>query len=235
MKRLSVAVLLLQILVLVFGTIYLLQQLSYVIAAGAWFSHLGRLAAALAPYLALPVGLIASLLLHIKGKYGAATVFPFALLGVAAVAGQLYLAVVPDPIIDNFGLRPRPYPGFLLLHPEDAPAGFQEVTHRYTKQEYRIEFTKTQNEDQIRLEIFESPITQFRYSQSQLVQTFEHQGITGHIYAYGGQWGKAMTLVWLNPPRQRLSISLKQRAGDDPSPDDLIKILQSMKPVTGSP
>ena len=235
MKRLSAAVLLLQILIFVLGTIYILQELSYVIGAGAWFSHLGRLVAALAPYLALPVGIIFSFVLHLNRRYVAAASSPFVLLAVTAVAGQIYLTIVPDPIVDNFGPRPRPYPGFLILPTEQVPTGFQETSHRYTKQEYDIRFSKIRNDDQIDLEIFQSPTTQFSYSQSSLVQEFDHRGVKGHVYAYSGQWGKRMVLVWLNPPRQRISISVRQKTGSDYSPEDLIKILQSMKVATGTP
>jgi hypothetical protein len=63
-KYLSASVLFLQILVFVFATIFLFQQLGYVVGAGAWFSHMGRLVAALAPYLVLPFGIILSFLLH---------------------------------------------------------------------------------------------------------------------------------------------------------------------------
>lgn len=235
MKSLSVSVLFLQILAFVLGTIFILQQLGHVIGAGAWFSHLGRLVAALAPYLILPIGIILSFLLHRNGRYRAAASLPLVLLAVAALAGQIHNAVVPDPILDNFGPRPAPYPGFLILPPEEAPPGFKEVSHRYTKQEYEIKFRKMQNGGQIDLHIFESPITQFLYSQSKLVREFEYHGITGHVYAYGGKGGKEMTLIWLNPPRQRVSISLRQRAGDDYSPEDVINVLKSMKPATGNP
>lgn len=235
MKYLSACVLLLQILAFVLGTIFLFQQLGYVIGAGAWFSHLGRLVAALAPYLILPIGIILSFLLHRNGSYRAAASLPLVLLTVAAFAGQIHNAVVPDPILDNFGPRPAPYPGFLILPPGEAPPGFQEVSHRYTKQEYEIKFRKMQNDNQIDLDIFESPITQFLYSQSKLVREFDYQGITGHVYAYSGKRGKEMTLVWLNPPKQRISISLTQSAGDDYSPEDIINVLKSMKPATGNP
>ena len=219
MKSLSASVLFLQIVAFVLGTIFILQQLGYVIGAGAWFSHLGRLVATLAPYLILPFGIVLSFLLHRNGSYRAAASSPFVLLAVAAVAGQIYLAVVPDPILDNFGPRPAPYPGFLILPSEQAPPGFQEVSHRYTKQEYEIKFRKVQNGDQIDLHIFESPTTQFLYSQSRIVREFDYQGITGHVYAYGGNGRKEMTLIWLNPPRQRVLISLAQPDGGDYLPE----------------
>ena len=138
-------------------------------------------------------------------------------------------------ISGNFGPRPVPYPGFLVLPSEEVPPGFQEVSHHYTKQEYRINLRQTRNDDRIDLDIFESPITQFSYSQSELVREFDYQGITGRVYAHVGKGGKETTLVWLNPPRQRISISLTQSVGDDYSPDDIIRVLKSMKPATGTP
>jgi len=235
LKYLSASVLFLQILAFVFATIFLFQQLGYIVAAGAWFSHLGRLVAALAPYLVLPFGIILSFLLHRNGSYRSAASFPFVLLAIAAAAGQIYLTIVPDPILDNFGPRPVPYPGFLVLPSEEVPPGFQEVSHHYTKQEYRINLRQTRNDDRIDLDIFESPITQFSYSQSELVREFDYQGITGRAYAHVGKGGKETTLVWLNPPRQRISISLTQSVGDDYSPDDIIRVLKSMKRATGTP
>jgi len=234
-KYLSASVLVLQILTFVFATIFLFQQLGYVVAAGAWFSHLGRLVAALAPYLALPFGIILSFLLHRNGSYRSAASSPFVLLAIAAAAGQIYLTIVPDPILDNFGPRPVPYPGFLILPSEKVPPGFQEVSHHYTKQEYGIHLRQTRSDDRIDLDIFESPITQFSYSQSELVREFDYQGITGRVYAHFSKGGKEKTLVWLNPPGQRISISLTQSVGDDYSPDDIIRVLKSMKPATGSP
>ena len=40
-----------------------------------------------------------------------------------------------------------------------------------------------------------------------------------------------LNLIWLNPPKQRISIYLEQRDGDSYSPESLINILQSMKPA----
>jgi hypothetical protein len=234
-KYLSVSVLFLQILALVFATIFLFRQLGYVVAAGAWFSDMGRLVAALAPYLILPFSIILSFLLHRTGCYGPAAFLPIVLLAIAVAAGQIYLTIVPDPILDNFGPRPVPYPGFLVLPSEEVPSGFQEVSHHYTKQEYDIKLKQTRNGDQIDLEIFESPITQFLYSPSEIVREFDYQGITGHVYVHASKRGQEKTLVWLNPPRQRISISLAQRVGDDYSPDDLIRVLKSMKPATVAP
>jgi hypothetical protein len=228
MKRVSVSVLLLQILALIAATIYLLHQFTIAIAAGAWFSDLGRLAAALAPYWVLPIAILFSFLLYRNASYRAATFLPFVLLIVAGLAGRIYLAIVPDPILDNFGPRPAPYPGFLVLPPESVPPGFQEISHHYTKQEYAVRFRKTSNDSRTVLDIFESPTTAFLYSNA--IREFNYRGINGHIYAHSSERGKSTTLVWLNPPRQRISISLMRSPadGDGPAADDLIKILEDM-------
>jgi hypothetical protein len=65
------------------------------------------------------------------------------------------------------------------------------------------------NDDRIDLEIFESPTTQFIYDQSKLVREFDHQGISGRVYAaHDGKWGKTMlNLIWLNPPRKDCDVS----------------------------
>jgi hypothetical protein len=243
MKVLSASVLWLQALLLALGTAYVVWGFNQVIRAGGGFVpgfesiELRRLIATLAPYLILPISIIVSFALHRNGRYGAAASFPIILLASVAMGGQLYRAAVPDPIMDNFGPRPLPYPGFLVLPSEQVPTGFQEVSHQYTKQYYGVRFRKMLNDDQIELDIAESPTTTFVYDQAKLVQEFDHQGITGRVYAtYDGKRAKAMlNLIWLNPPRQRIAIYLTQRNGDDYSPEDLVRILQSMKPAAGSP
>ena len=209
MKLPSASVLWLQALLFALGTVYVIWGFSQVIRAGAGFVpgfesiELRRLIATLAPYLVLPIGIIFSFLLYRNGRYGTAACFPLVLVAFAAVAGRLYLTAVPDPIIENFGPRPLPYAGFLILPSEQVPTGFQEVSHRYTKQEYSIRFRRMLNDDQIDLEIFESPTTQFVYDQSKLVREFDHRGITGRVYAaHDGKRGNKLNLIWLNPPRQ---------------------------------
>lgn len=242
MKRLSASVLWLQALLFALATVYVVWRFNQVIRAGGWFVpgfetiELRRLIAGLAPYLVLPVGIIVSFFLHRNGRYAASASFPVVLLAIVAVSGQVYLAGVPDPIKENFGPRPLPYAGFLILPPEQVPTGFQEISHHYTKQEYSISFRKVLDDDQIDLDIVESPITEFSLNQLKLVREFDYRGITGRVYAaHDGKWGRTiLNLIWLNPPRQRIAIYLTQRTGDDYSPEDLIRILQSMKPAAGS-
>lgn len=239
MKFLSASILWLQALLFVLGTVYVIWGFDQVIRAGGGFVpgfesvESRRLIASLAPYLVLPVGIVLSYLFHRRGRYAAAASFSLVLLAGVTMAGRLYLVAVPDPIIDNFGPRPLPYAGFLVLPSERVPAGFQEVSHHYTKQEYNIRFRKTLNDDQVDLDIIESPITKFVYDPSTEVREFEYRGITGRVYAtHDGKGGKTMlNLIWLNPPRQRIAIYLAQRNGADYSPDNLIDILQSMKPA----
>jgi hypothetical protein len=123
MRILSPSVLWTQVVLFVLGTAYVLWAFSLVVAAGAGFVpgfesiQLRRLVAYFAPYLVLPVSFIVSLFLHIRRKYGTAT----------WNAGQIYLVVVPDPIIDSLGARPAP--SFFLRK------GYQKTAHHYTKQE----------------------------------------------------------------------------------------------------
>jgi len=235
MKLFSACLLWLQALLFALGTIYLIWGLKQVIEAGAGFVppfesiQLRRLIAFLAPYFVLPISIIFSILLYRTKKYGTAACFPLVLVAFAVITGQLYLTVVPDPIAENFGPRPAPYPGFLVLPPEEIPRGFQENTHHYSKQEYTIHFTRKLNGDQIDLDIVESPITRFVYDQSRIVREFNHQGIVGRVYAANDGGKSMLNLIWLNPPKQRISIYLMQRLGNDYSPEDLIKILESMK------
>lgn len=237
MKLLSASVLWLQALLFALGTAYVVWGFIRVVEAGAWFVpgfesiELRRLIATLAPYLVLPVGIISFILALQKWKYGTAASFPLVLVALAVVAGQLYLTAVPDPVMENFGPRPLPYPGFLVLPPEGVPPGFQEVSHHYTKQEYGIRFRKMLNGDPIDLDIIESPTTKFVYDQSKLVREFDHQEVTGRVYAaYNDRSRKTtLNLIWLNPPKQRISIYLTQSVGNDYSPEDLIRVLESMK------
>jgi hypothetical protein len=137
----------------------------------------------------------------------------------------------PATFMENFGPRPLPYPGFLVLPAERVPSGFQEVSHHYTKQEYGIRFRKMLNGDPIDLEIKESPTTRFVYYQSKLVREFDHQEVIGRVYAAYNKRSRKTTLnlIWLNPPKQRISIYLTQSVGNDYSPEDLIRVLESMK------
>ena len=239
MKGLSVSVLWLQAALFALATIYLIWAFNEVVAEGGGFVPgfegimLRRLISFLAPYLLLPVSTIVSFFLHKSGKYTTAVGFPLVLLALAIIAGQIYRTAVPDPIEDNFGVRPAPYEGFLVLLPAAVPAGFQETTHHYTKQEYTIQFTKSLNDERIDLDIVESPITQLVHDQSKLLQEFRYRGIVGHVYAsYNDRTKKTtLNLIWLNPPRQRISIYLTQTRANDYSPEDVIKILESMKPV----
>jgi hypothetical protein len=231
MKLLSASVLWLQAALFALGTVFVIWGFNKVVGAGAGFVpgfksiELRRLIATLAPYLVLPVSIIFSLLLHSNGRYGTAASLPLVPVAFATVAGRLYLTAVPDPIMENFGPRPLPYPGFLVLPPEGIPPGFQEVSHHYTKQEYGVRFRKMLNGDRIDLDIIESPTTKFVYDQSTLVREFDHQGVTGRVYS-----GKTtLNLIWLNPPKQRISIYLTQSVGNDSSPEDLIRVLESMK------
>ena len=239
MKHIAASVLWLQIVLFVLGTIYLAWLFLQVVMAGAGFVpgfeaiEQRRLIARLAPYLVLPFGAALSLLLFRKGRYRAAASLSFVMAAGAFVAGQLYLTRVPDPIVENFGARPQPYSGFLVIPSEKMPDGFREVSHHYTKSEYSISFKKVLSNGNADLDIIESPFTKFVFKETDFVRKFEHQAIPGSIYnSHNTKRGETtLNLVWLNPPRQRISIYLTQPEGSDYSPDDLIRLLESMQPA----
>jgi hypothetical protein len=236
-KRVAASVLWLQVVLFALGTIYLAWAFQHAVMEGAGFVpgfeaiEQRRLIAALAPYLVLPLGVGFSFLLFRKGRYRAAAFLSFIIAASAIVAGQLYLKKVPDPIVENFGARPQPYSGFLIMPFEKIPDGFREVSHHYTKSEYRVRLKKTLNTDSFDLNISESPFTQFVVNEANLVQKFEYRAITGSIYiSHNAKRGEAtLNLLWLNPPQQRISIYLSQPEGSNYSPDDLIHVLESME------
>ena len=238
-KRVSVCVLLLQIILFALLTLWVIWGFMQVVEAGAGFVpdfesvQFRRLIAYLAPYLVLPVSIIFSFLLHIRAKYRAVLYSPLILVGILFIGGRLYLMAVPDPIVENFGSRPSPYPGFLVLPAERVPPSFQETSHHYTKREYRVQFKKMMNGKRVDLEIAESDITKFIHDKSKLVREFTYRGITVHIYTSYNEKLQQITLnlIWLNPSKQRISIYLTQTPDDSFSADDLIQILASMKPV----
>ena len=91
------------------------------------------------------------------------------------------------------------------------------------------------NGKRLRLSILESPTTDFVHNMSKLVRDFFYQDILGHVYtAHDDNTDTtSLHLIWLNPPKQRISIYLTQTPdddySDDYSTDDLIKILESMR------
>jgi len=193
-----------------------------------------RLVAVLLPYLVLPIGAAFSLLLFWKGRYRAAAALPIVVTAGVFIAGRLYLMVVPDPIVENFGVRPQPYSGFLILPFERIPDGFGEVSHHYTKSEYTIRYRKALNNGgHVDLDIAEGPITQFVVNETELVRRFDYQAITARVYASNNtkRGETTLNLVWLNPPRQRIAIYLTQPEGSGYSPEDLIRVLESMQPA----
>jgi hypothetical protein len=236
MKRIAASVLWLQIFLFALWTIYLAWLFQRVVMAGAGFVpgfeviEQRRLIATLAPYLVLPFGVTFSFLLFRKGRYRAAASLSFAIAFGAFVAGRLYLTKVPDPVEDNFGARPQPYTGFLVVPLERIPYGFSEVSHHYTRSEYVIRFKKALNNGSVDLDIFESPFTKFFVKETNFIRTFEYQAITGRIYVSHDTKGETtLNLVWLNPPQQRISIYLSQPDGYIYSPDDLIRMLESLE------
>ena len=118
------------------------------------------------------------------------------------------VSTVPDPIQENFGARPSPYPGFLALPPEAVLSGFKEVGHHYTKREYTLDFTRMVDGKKIDLNITESDNAKFVFDNEELIQEFKYQGITGQVYVYHNKNTQETTfnLIWLNPPKQTIAI-----------------------------
>jgi hypothetical protein len=190
MKLVSACFLGLQAILFILLTIAVVWMYVEIVMAGGGFdarfasTQFSRLVAFLAPYLALPVSIVLTLIFYKNGKHRRAIWLPLALIAITFVAGQSYLKVVPDPIQENFGARSEPYPGFLVL-PEDAvPEGFKEVKHWYSKRQYTISFTKMVDGKKIDLDISEGDHIRFIHSGSELVQEFDYQGITGQVYIH---------------------------------------------------
>lgn len=239
MKLTALCILVLQIILFIAGSVVVLWGFGEIAAGGGGFvpgfesTQLCRLIALLVPYLALPISIVIAFVLYRNKKYSAAAWLPFALVGITLGAGQLYLKTVPDPIQENFGAHASPYPGFLVLPTKAIPAGFTETKHHYTKREYSISLTKLIDGKKIDLDITESDFTKFETNGEEQVQNFVHQGITGEVYVYHNQKTQetSFNLIWLNPPKQRIAIYLTQTPTQEYSPEDLIKILKSMKGV----
>jgi hypothetical protein len=231
MKGLSISVLWLQAIFFIAGTDIQIINAAAGFVPGFESIQSRRLVAFLTPYLVLPLSFIFSLLLYRSQNYFGAVLVPAIFVAAALVVGQIYRTLVPDPIQENFGSRPLPYPGFLVLPPEGVPSGFQERDHHYTKQEYSVHFTKMLNGTPLYLHIVESPVTIFVHNTSKLVMDFFYKDILGHVYTTHDDNTDTTTLnlIWLNPPKQRISIYLTQTPEDDYSPDDLVKILESMR------
>jgi hypothetical protein len=147
------------------------------------------------------------------------------------------LIAEPDRIQDNFGARVAPYEGFLELPKESLPPGYVETSHHYTKREYLLSLAKSVNDNSFSLEIIESDAAQFFEPKDQPVKEFMYQGCAGRIFAYREHLTErpALSLYWMNAPKQRLSISVQQVPSEEWSPDSLIQLLKAMRPAKGEP
>ena len=135
-----------------------------------------------------------------------------------------------DPIREDFGARVAPYEGFLALPKESFPSGYVEKSHHFTKREYLLTLTKTVKGESFSLEIVESDRAQFLEPKNEyLVKEFMHYGRAGRVYAYREHLSEqpAITLYWMNAPKQRLLISIEQVPSEEWSADDLIRLLQA--------
>jgi len=236
MKFVSACLLATQIFLFIALTVVVLRGFGQMVMAGAWFderfasTQISRLIAFLAPYLALPVSIILTSIFFREGRYGKAIWLPLVFIAVLSAVGRSYFEAVPEPIQENFGPRPSPYAGFLFLPPEAVPSGFEEVEHRYSKREYSIKFRKIIDGKKIDLDIAEGDNIGFS-RQGKLVKEFKYKEIKGSVYIHHHKTTKvtSFNLIWLNPPKQRLAIYLTQTPKNEHTPEDLIKILKSMR------
>ncbi|MBY0381263.1 MAG: hypothetical protein K2W78_05035 [Xanthobacteraceae bacterium] len=143
--------------------------------------------------------------------------------------------VDPDPIQENFGARVSPYGGFLELPANSVPPGYVETSHHFTKHEYVLKLTKTVDGNKFNLDLTESDVAQFFEPKDPPFKEFTYQGRTGRIFTSHGTGKPALSLYWMNAPKQRLSISVQQVQSDEWSPDRLIRLLEAMRPVDGEP
>jgi hypothetical protein len=237
MKLTALCVLALQIILFFVGTIVVLWGFAEVakegggIVPGFGAIQLSRFIAFLAPYLALPISSLLTFIFYRKAKYGTSVWLPLTLIAIIFTTGQLYLKIVPDPVMENFGARTAPYPGFLVLPADAVPPDFKETKHHYTKSEYMISFTRMVGRKKVDLDIAESVVARFGTTGEERVGKFTYQGITGEVYVYHNKETQepSFNLIWLNPPKQRLAIYLSQSPVQEYSPEDLISILKSMR------
>jgi hypothetical protein len=141
--------------------------------------------------------------------------------------------VKADPIQENFGPRPSPWPGFLAL--EQIPLGFKEKMHFFSRHQYEISLTKATEAGEAVLQILESDITIFVEPKDRpATKQFTFRGQPGRVFCHAKVQNTgyaSCTLYWYNSPMQRLSLYLEDPTLDERSSDYLIEILESMKPV----
>jgi hypothetical protein len=226
----------LQAIIFIALTLFISVAFLRIASAGAGFNspfesiQKRRLVATLAPYFVLLISTIISLSFYNRALYGTSIWSSFALITLVSIVSRLYLFVVPDPIMDNYGPRQAPQPGFLVLPAASAPPGFTEVRHHYTKRDCSIDFVKNMGDQCARLSITQSEGCVFSHGNSEPIMNFLHAGVVGHVYAHGNEStsNRCLSLIWLNPPKQRLSIYLTQPS-NDLTPEFLVELLKKMK------
>ena len=143
-----------------------------------------------------------------------------------------------DPIIENYGAREAPYEGFLVFPKQVLSEDYSETSHHYTRREYTITFKKFVDRVSYDVDVTESDVARFFEPDKQdLVKDFSFNERSGRVFAYREHLTDrpALALYWLNPPKQRLSISAQLDPARPFSPDDLINFLKAMTPATGVP
>jgi hypothetical protein len=219
-------------------TVLLIFAFRHVITEGGGFItgfesiQFRRLIALLAPYLALPIAFVLALILYRQSRYALSVSAALGLLVVVFGTGQAYLRYQPDPIRDNFGPRAAPVSGFLILSPDALPSGFVEKRHFFSKREYSIDFVRTTGNGIQRLQVIESDLTKFVEPKQQSPIEFVHRGMTGRLYTVPDRMNPNRVthyLFWLNPPKQRLMLTLSSSTSDNIAASQLVDILQSMR------
>jgi hypothetical protein len=226
----------LQIVLFIVSTSVVLWVLRKLIKAGAGFNspfesiQFWRLVFTLIPYAALPICMIAAIVFYNNEEYLISIWMPLAFLAFTLIISYLYLRIVPDPIAENFGPRPSPYPGFLVLPADAVPLGFKEVRHHYSKTEYSINFSRHVGSQYTYLSISESETATYSHGGARTNSEFLHSGIVGHVYEYFNEENldKSLHLIWLNPPKQRVSIFLTQSSSEF-LPDDVIDLFKKLR------
>jgi hypothetical protein len=148
----------------------------------------------------------------------------------AAIALSTCSIANADPIQENFGQRPSPWPGFLAF--DQFPAGFVEKKRYYSRHQYEVTLAKaTERSEATVLHIIESDITiSLEPKDRPPTKQFTFRGQPNRVFCHPNKQNdlRSCTLYWFNGPMQRLSLSLDNSTTDDQSSDFLIELLEGM-------
>lgn len=237
MKFISLSFYVTELILLLLLTLYLGWMSSFVIGysdARFFPTQILRFLLLIAPYFSLIPATVFTYYARKKVQYLRSILVPIALIGLTFFASQYFLRSIPDPIQENFGAREEPYPGFLYLPEDQIPQGFKKKEHRYTKTYYSVSYQKLLDGKNIGLTIAQGDTVIFGTNGCEEINSFIYRNIEGHVYSCThSKTGKvSLNLIWLNPPKQRISIYLDQLEQKPYTPIFLIEILRHMKEVT---